>query len=83
MQKEEFSTRRQRLIEALSELDSAEELRHPINISTIAWTDKRQEEFLKVARTIPGRLQDKQALTMMAESCSKPEQAVELFRRLG
>jgi len=83
MQKEEFTTRRQRLIEALSELDAAEELRHPINISTIAWTDKRQEEFLKVARTIPGRLQDKQALTMMAESCSKPEQAVELFRRLG
>lgn len=83
MQKEEFSERRQRLIEALSELDGKDELRHPINVTTIAWTDKRQEEFLRVAKTIPGRLRDKQALTMMAESCSKPEQAVELFRRLG
>ena len=83
MQKEEFSARRQRLIDVLSELDKQEEIRHPINVTTIAWTDKRQEEFLKVAKTIPGRLRDKQGLTMMAESCSRPEQAVELFRNLG
>jgi len=83
MQKESFSERRQRLLDALNKLDAKDEIRHPINVTTIAWVDKRQDEFLKVAKTFPGRLKDKQALTMMAESCSKPEQAAELFRRLG
>ena len=78
MQKQEFSTRRQKLIDRMKKEPAKAEIRYPLNVSTIAWIDKRQKEFLRVAKMFPGRLKDKQALTMLASSCASPEDAVAL-----
>jgi hypothetical protein len=82
MQKEEFSTRRQRLIDNMKKQPAGAEIRYPLNVSTIAWIDKRQKEFLRVAKMFPGRLRDKQALTMLASSCASPEAAVAFVGRV-
>jgi len=82
MQKVEFSTRRQRLIDRLKKEPDGAEIRYPLNVSTIAWIDKRQKEFLRVAKMFPGRLKDKQALTMLASSCASPEAAVAFVERV-
>jgi DNA invertase Pin-like site-specific DNA recombinase len=82
MQKVEFSTRRQRLIDRLKKEPDGAEIRYPLNVSTIAWIDKRQKEFLRVAKMFPGRLRDKQALTMLASSCASPEAAVAFVERV-
>lgn len=82
LQKEEFSERRQWLADRLSKRDKNEEVRYPLNIETIAWVDRRQQAFLKIARSMPGRLVDKQRLVSMAGACAQPADAVELFGRL-
>lgn len=81
LQKTEYTERRQRAITAIMECKCVE-LRYPINVETVAWIDRRQDEFLTVAKMFPGRLRDKQALTMLAGSCVNPSAAAEFIERV-
>lgn len=81
-QRQEFTERRAKLIEVLSEYPKGTDVMYPINVTTIAWVDRTQTEWMRVAKTIPGRLRDKQGLTAMAAQCRDPEMAVDLMRRL-
>lgn len=82
MQKTEFSERRQRVIEKLDKRRDGQ-LRYPLNVEGAAILVRNQNEFLRVAKMFPGRLKDKQSLTMLASSCASPEAAVEFMGRLG
>lgn len=82
LQKEDYTERRQWMIDRLSKRDPSEEMRYVLNIETIAWVDRRQKAFLKIAKSLPGRLVDKQRLVAMAGACAQPAEAVELFGRL-
>ena len=81
MQKVEFSERRHKLCEKLQKRKG--ELRYPLSPETACQLMRNQTEFLRVAKMFPGRLKDKQSLTMLASSCASPEAAVDFMGRLG
>lgn len=83
MQAKEYSERRQRLIEELSQLGRDIEVSYPLNIRSIARVDPVQQEFLRVAKMMPGRLRDKQELTRMASRCVRPEGLIDVMKKLG
>ena len=81
MQKTEFSERRQRVMEKLKK--HPDEVRYMLDIQTACQLERNQSEFLRVAKLFPGRLRDKQSLTMLASSCASPEAAADFMGRLG
>ena len=83
MQKQEFSERRANVLDALEKYEDHQDVMYPINVTTVAWVDRRQTEWMRVAKTIPGRLRDKEGLTAMAASCRGPESIVDLMRRIN
>lgn len=82
MQKEEFSERRQKLLEVLKKYDKESDVNYPLNVDTIAHVMRRQEVFLKTARKISGQIKDKQTLVSLASQCVSADAAVELIEVL-
>lgn len=83
LQKVEFTERRDKLIRVLNKYPKDTEVMYPINITTIGWVGPRQDEFLRVARKLTGRIKDKQALIAIAGQCVSPDHAVDLLKRLS
>jgi DNA invertase Pin-like site-specific DNA recombinase len=75
------SPRKQKVLKSIAEY-ACDEVRYPINLTSIAWVDKRQKEFLRVAKMFPGRLRDKQALTSLAAACHDPQQMSEFLEKV-
>lgn len=80
MQKEQFSQRRAKVLSSLDNFE--DEVRYPLNPTTIVKVMKRQSEFLAVAKRFPGRLRDKEALTVMVKGCAALDDAVDFVRRV-
>jgi DNA invertase Pin-like site-specific DNA recombinase len=82
MQKEEFSEKRDRLLDLLKKYSKAPLVMYPLNVDTIAHVFRRQTEWIRIAKAIPGRLRDKEGLTAMAATCRNPEEAVKVMEVL-
>jgi len=80
MQKEHATSRRAKVLSSLDNFE--DEVRYPLNPTTILKVSKRQEEFLAVAKRFPGRLRDKEALTVMIKGCVAQDDAVDFVKRV-
>lgn len=79
MQREQFSEKRDRLLGVLQKYDKGTLVMYPLNVDTIAHVFRRQTEWIRVAKMIPGRLRDKEGLTAMVATCRDQAEAVKLM----
>lgn len=70
------------LLRVLSKYDKGTDVNYPINLTTIAWVGRRQEEFFKAAKKFTGRIRDKESLTAVALQC-KFDDGAKLIQRLS